>query len=68
MSQFGIRRIFLSLRVTPSQLRIDRILDEAGHSADPVRLMRIFGIAANTAVKYVKTAHPQRFMLDSTSP
>jgi len=50
--------MFWPTRVTPSQLRIDRILDEARHTADPIQLMRLFGIAANTAMRYVKTAHP----------
>jgi hypothetical protein len=39
-------------------LRIDRILDEAHETADPVHLMRVFGIAPDTAMKYVKAAHP----------
>jgi hypothetical protein len=43
-----------------SQLREDRILDEARHTADPVRLVRLFGISGATAVKYVFTAHPER--------
>jgi hypothetical protein len=41
---------------TPSKLRQDRILDEARHTADPVHLMRVFGITASTAMKYVYTA------------
>ncbi|GHF27678.1 hypothetical protein GCM10018772_61580 [Streptomyces fumanus] len=32
----------------------DRILDEAHETADPVHLMRVFGIAPTTAMKYVK--------------
>jgi integrase len=45
---------------TATRLRQDRILDEARHSADPVRLMRLFGISDTTAMKYVCTAHPDR--------
>jgi hypothetical protein len=30
--------------------------------------MRIFGIAANTAVKSVRTAHPDRFTVDPVAP
>jgi hypothetical protein len=47
-------------------LRIDRILDEAHETADPVHLMRVFGIAPDTAMKYVKAAHPHRFIKDPT--
>ncbi|QDO51692.1 hypothetical protein FNV60_28735 [Streptomyces sp. RLB3-5] len=38
----------------------DRILDEARQTADPVPLMRVFGIAAETAMKYIHTAYPER--------
>jgi hypothetical protein len=44
----------------PSQLRQDRILDEARHRADPVHLMRLFGLSDTTAMKYLYTAHPER--------
>jgi len=60
MSRYGIYVIFKTLGVTPSQLRIDRILDEARHTADPVHLIRLFGIADGTALRYVYTAHPER--------
>ena len=52
--------IFERLGLTPSQLRRDRILDEASHTADPVHLMRVFGISAKTAMTYVQAAHPER--------
>lgn len=52
--------IFRPLGISPSKLRQDRILDEAKHTADPVHLMRVFGISAATAMKYVYTAHPER--------
>jgi hypothetical protein len=55
-----IDRCFRPLGITPSQLRADRILDEARHTADPVRLMRVFGISDTTAMKYLSTAHPER--------
>ncbi|MEY9937669.1 hypothetical protein [Streptacidiphilus sp. MAP5-3] len=51
---------FARLGVNLSKLRADRILDEARHSADPVRLMRVFGISASTAMKYLHAAHPHR--------
>ncbi|WP_231157103.1 hypothetical protein [Streptomyces sp. CNZ748] len=37
----------------------DRILDEARQTSDPVHLMRIFGLGAETAMKYIYAAHPE---------
>jgi hypothetical protein len=34
--------------------------DEARHTADPVHLMRVFGISVRTAMDYVYAAHPER--------
>jgi hypothetical protein len=45
---------------TLSALRQDRILNESAESADPLRLMRLFGITEQTAVHYVDVAHPGR--------
>jgi len=52
--------VFRPLGLSPSKLRQDRILDEARHTADPVHLMRVFGISDTTAMRYVSTAHPER--------
>jgi hypothetical protein len=52
--------IFGELGLTPSRVRQDRILDEARHTADPVHLMRVFGLSAHPAMKYVQAAHPDR--------
>jgi hypothetical protein len=52
--------IFGELGLTPSQVRQDRILDEARHTADPVHLMRVFGLSTHPAMKYVQAAHPDR--------
>ena len=52
--------IFGELGLTPSQLRQDRILDEARHTADPVHLMRVFGLSSHPAMKYIQAAHPDR--------
>ncbi|WP_405192802.1 hypothetical protein [Streptomyces anulatus] len=41
-------------------LRQDRILNEAAETADPLRLMRLFGIGEKSAMHYVTTAHPER--------
>ncbi|KMV16494.1 hypothetical protein A5731_08225 [Mycolicibacterium conceptionense] len=55
-----INAIFRRLDLTPRQVRIDRILYEAGVTADPVHLMQVFGISVATAVRYVHAAHPER--------
>jgi integrase len=52
--------IFHKLGLRPSKLRQDRILDEAKHAADPVHLMRVFGLTAKPAMRYVQAAHPER--------
>jgi integrase len=63
--RFTVQALFFPLGITPGQLRADRILDEARHTADPVHLMRLFGMADNTAMKYVYTAHPERRAITS---
>jgi site-specific recombinase XerC len=55
-----IDAIFAGLGLTPSKVRQDRILDEARHTADPVHLMRVFGLTAKPAMRYVQAAHPER--------
>ncbi|MEU8548883.1 hypothetical protein AB0C81_18135 [Streptomyces roseoverticillatus] len=66
LAKFTLRPLFLSLGIQPRQLRIDQILDEAHEIADPVHLMRVFGITDTTAMKYVKAAHPHCFTKDPT--
>jgi hypothetical protein len=46
--------------LVPKQLWRDRVLHEAHHTADPVHLIRLFGIHPSTAVKYVNAAHPDK--------
>jgi hypothetical protein len=41
-------------------LRQDRIRDEAFEADDPLHLMRLFGIASHTTMRYVNAAHPER--------
>ncbi|MFF3556194.1 hypothetical protein ACFYXL_22635 [Streptomyces tsukubensis] len=41
-------------------LRVDRIVDEARHSGDPVRLMELFGLSSLSATRYVLSAHPDK--------
>ena len=60
VSSMVMNDIFRPLGLTPSRLRQDRLLDEARHTADPVHLMRVFGISDTTAMKYVYAAHPER--------
>lgn len=55
-----IEAIFTPLGLAPGQLRRDRILDEARHTADPVHLMTVFGVGAKTAMTYIQAAHPER--------
>ncbi|PRH80666.1 hypothetical protein C6N75_02955 [Streptomyces solincola] len=38
----------------------DRMLNEAAEPADPLRLMRLFGITEKTPMHYVGTAYPER--------
>ncbi|WP_216825611.1 hypothetical protein [Streptomyces sp. P3] len=45
---------------TLDRLRQDRILDEAFATGDPLKLMRLFGISEQTAMRYVGTAYPER--------
>lgn len=68
MSRSGIESMFAPLGISARKLRVDRILDEARHTADPVHLMRIFSITAGSAIKYVRAAHPERFTIDPTAP
>ncbi|TGZ15256.1 hypothetical protein DV517_02290 [Streptomyces sp. S816] len=37
-----------------------RILNEAFVTGDPLKLMRLFGITEQTAMRYVGVAHPER--------
>lgn len=54
------KRTFRPLAMTMSQLRQDRILHEAHETADPLRLMRLFGISDGTAMRYIAAAHPEK--------
>ncbi|MER6421102.1 hypothetical protein [Streptomyces sp. NPDC001137] len=49
-----LRRLGLQV----GRLRMDRILDEAKHTSDPVHLIRLFGLSPCTAMQYVRAAHP----------
>lgn len=56
----GTLRAALPKGLTLASLRQDRILNEAFESADPLKLMRLFGITEQTAMRYVGAAHPER--------
>jgi integrase len=60
IAQPTITTVFRPLGLQPHQLRQDRILNEASATADPIHLMRLFGISAGTAMRYIHAAHPQR--------
>ncbi|MFE4023248.1 hypothetical protein ACFXPZ_38630 [Streptomyces sp. NPDC059101] len=68
MSPYAFQRIFRQLGFNARQLRIDRILDEARETADPVHLMKVFGISEKTAMNYVATAHPEKFTTEPIIP
>ncbi|WP_159106836.1 hypothetical protein [Streptomyces rishiriensis] len=50
----------LPKNVTLVGLRQDRMLNEAFGTGDPLKLMRLFGITAQTAMRYVSAACPER--------
>jgi len=58
--QLECERVPDSSGVTLRAVRADRILDEARDTEDPVHLIRLFGIATTTAMKYTHAAHPHR--------
>ncbi|MFH8738901.1 hypothetical protein [Streptomyces sp. NPDC017964] len=68
VAKYGLQPIFTELGLQPQKLRIDRLLDEAHETADPVHLMRVFGIADTTAMRYVRATHSHRFAKDPTRP
>jgi len=55
-----MRAAFNQTGVLPKQLWSDLVLHEAQHTADPVDLIRLFGLHPSTAVKYVNSAHPDK--------
>ncbi|MFF5306722.1 tyrosine recombinase XerC [Streptomyces sp. NPDC013161] len=55
-----VQHLFQRVGLPAGRLRVDRIVDEARHSADPVRLMELFGLSNLTATRYVLSAHPDR--------
>ncbi|MFJ1551062.1 hypothetical protein [Streptomyces sp. NPDC088246] len=68
MSHKAFQYFFRHLGINAEQVRIDRILDEARATADPVHLMTVFGITEDTAMDYLASAHPERFPTDPIAP
>ncbi|WP_329266740.1 hypothetical protein [Streptomyces sp. NBC_01451] len=60
ISYCAMRAAFDQIGLLPRQVWADRILDEARQTADPVHLVRLFGIHPSIAVKYVHAAHPDK--------
>ncbi|CAM5521420.1 MULTISPECIES: site-specific integrase [Streptomyces] len=56
----SLLRLDLPKGLTLDGLRQDRILNEASETGDPLKLMRLFGITEQTAMRYVTAAHPER--------
>ncbi|MFI6518170.1 hypothetical protein ACIBF1_21615 [Spirillospora sp. NPDC050679] len=56
----GLLRAAVPRGLTLQRLRQDRILNEAADSADPLKLMRLFGVTEPTALRYVAAARPER--------
>ena len=59
-SHLAMRTAFDQIGLLPRQVWADRTLDEARKTADPVHLVRLFGIHPSIAVKYVHAAHPDK--------
>ncbi|MFG2878753.1 tyrosine recombinase XerC [Streptomyces sp. NPDC048337] len=55
-----VQQLFQRVGLPAGRLRVDRIVDEARHSADPVRLMQLFGLSNLSATRYVLSAHPDK--------
>ncbi|MGW4108101.1 hypothetical protein [Streptomyces sp. NPDC004976] len=60
VSSSMFHRAFSRVGLTMQQVRQDRILYEARHSADPLHLMRLFGLSDGAAMRYITAAHPER--------
>ncbi|MGN9844876.1 hypothetical protein ACTMTI_42790 [Nonomuraea sp. H19] len=52
--------IFRRVGINAHRIREDRLLHEATVTADPVHLIRVFGVCTGTAMRYIQAAHPER--------
>ncbi|SOE33506.1 hypothetical protein [Streptomyces sp. OK228] len=55
-----VQHLFQRVGLPARRLRVDRIVDEARNSADPVRLMQLFGLYNLSATRHVLSAHPDK--------
>ncbi|MDX6332357.1 MAG: hypothetical protein QOI83_4740 [Streptomycetaceae bacterium] len=60
VSQEVAKTPFERAGISADKLRQDRLFDKARETADPVRLMRVFGLCSATATRYVAAAHPDK--------
>ncbi|WP_033824187.1 hypothetical protein [Kitasatospora sp. MBT63] len=65
VNKYAIHYVFRTTGLKPQAVAIDRVLDEADHSEDPLHLMKVFDLSVSTAVKYVQAAHPERCVIDA---
>lgn len=66
--QNAITKSLRRQKLQVTSLRVDRMLDEAKHNADPLHLVRLFGISPITAMRYLRAAHPAGTRPDPTQP
>ncbi len=60
VSEFWLSRLLRHLPLTLSQLREDRILDEArAADADPLHLSAMFGLGADAGLRYSRAVHTE---------
>lgn len=66
VSEHWLATLFRGLPATPSQLREDRILEEArATGADPLHLTAMFGLDGKTGLRYAHAVHPELIPPDS---
>ncbi|MGA5418287.1 hypothetical protein [Streptomyces pseudogriseolus] len=60
ISTGAVQQLLQRADLPAGRLGVDRIVDEARHSADPVRLMQLFGLSNLSATRHVLSAHPDK--------
>ncbi|MGW2605607.1 hypothetical protein ACWC4A_14440 [Streptomyces mirabilis] len=55
-----VQHLFQRVCLPAGRLRVDQIVDEARHSAAPVRLMQLVGLSNLSATRHVLSAHPDK--------
>ncbi|MEV0372820.1 hypothetical protein AB0I10_23840 [Streptomyces sp. NPDC050636] len=58
VSRYWLKSLFRGLPVTVESLRQDRLLEEAIAGPDPLRIAKMFGLGAETCLRYVRAATP----------